>query len=191
MPGRLAEPGFNGRVGVSVTHTRPLIDVESDLLGIDIKNSDDPNQLYHPKCPQCGLLADGMPTGGGVKNGCSVCNERLYNLPNVSFQRDYTRTSNPVYTARELGINRFQPLNLNPQDERRWLQQAEVGINYRMVAKDNHVPIIPKLMDQTLVLPRAQAHAFNALNAPLANGYKGTHIAPMHKYAKSRTSFIF
>jgi hypothetical protein len=168
---------------------RPLVDVESDLLGIDIKNSDDPNQQYQPRCPQCGLLADGMPTGGGVKNGCSVCNERLYNLPSISFQRDYTRTSNPVYTARERGVNRFQPLNINPQDERRWLQQASVGINYRMVVKDNHVPVIPKLIDQTSCLPRPHATDPIKVNATLSNGYMGTYIGPLHKYNKSRTSF--
>ena len=190
-PARLIEPGFNGKVGVSITHQRPLIDVESDLFGIDIKNSKDPNQRYEPRCPQCGMLADGMPTGGGVSNGCSECNERLYNLPKLMFNRDYTRTSNPVCTAREVGINRFQPLNINPQDPRRWLQQAEVGINYRMVVKDNHVPVIPRLKDQTTAHPKIRPCHLNINPVILSNGYMGTHILPMHKYAKTRSSFRF
>lgn len=153
-PARMADPGFNGKVGVSITHQRPLVDVESDLLGLDIKLTKDPNQMYQPRCPQCGSFTDGYPCGGGVTSGCKNCQEKLYNLPRGDFGRDYTRLSNPKCTAREVGINRFQPLNIQPQDEQRWLQQAEVGINYRMVVKDNHVPCIPKFHDHTPLLPK-------------------------------------
>ena len=66
---------------------------------------------------------------------------------------DYTRISNPICTARGIGINRFTPLCLNPQDENRWLHPSEVGISYRNVVKDNHVPGVPKLIDPTPLLP--------------------------------------
>ena len=185
VPARLSEPGFISKVGVSITHKRPLIDVESDLLGLDIKYSKDPNQMYRPRCPQCGTCTDGYPCGGGITGGCTNCQEQLFNLPRLSFNRDYTRISNPKCTAREVGINRFQPLNIQPQDEKRWLHQAEVGINYRMVVKDNHVPCIPVPMHQTNVLPTGRGDI--PINR-LPNGYVASYIGPMHKYAAARTT---
>jgi hypothetical protein len=183
-PSRVVDAGFTGKVGVSVTHMRPLVDVESDLLGLDIKNSKDPNQLYQPKCPQCGINVD-MPIGSDLNTGCMKCHERLYNLPKAVFNQDYTRLSNPVCTSREVGLNRFQDLNLNPQEEKRWLQQSEVGINYRMIVKDNHVPLIPVLRNQNSVLPRGtgDVHMLNS------KGTWITDIGPHHKYAKIFSSF--
>ena len=177
-PTRISDPGFSSKVGVSITHKRPLVDVESDLLGLDIKLSKDPNQMYQPRCPQCGECTDGYPCGGGVTSGCAKCREKLYNLPKGDFGRDYTRLSNPVCTAREVGINRFQPLNIQPQEEKRWLQQAEVGINYRMVVKDNHVPLIPKFYDASPLLPKGG-------NTGKINTATNTFIGGQHKYAKA------
>jgi len=184
VPCRNPEPGFVGKVGVSITHKRPLIDVESDLLGLDIKNSKDPNQHFQPKCPQCGSCMDGYPCGGGIYQGCRNCQETLYNLPKCEFGRDYTLLSNPKCTARELGINRFQPLCMPPQDEERWLQQSNVGINYRMVVKDNHVPCIPKFYDPTPLLPKGKG----TIPCPQVDGCCGAYIGPMNKYGKARTS---
>ena len=48
---------------------------------------------------------------------------------------------------------------LNFQDENRWLHPGEVGINYRMVAKDNHRPKIPVPMNQMAALPDPNAPA--------------------------------
>jgi hypothetical protein len=184
QPVRISDPGFIAKSGVSVTHMRPLVDVESDLLGMDIKNSKDPNQLFQPKCPQCGCHTEGYPCGSGLNTGCAKCSEALYHLPRLNFNQDYTRISNPICTARELGINRFQPLQLQPQDEHRWLQQSEVGINYRMVVKDNHVPCIPKLIDQSNCLPTGSG----SVSIPmLNNSYFGAFISPMHKYARARS----
>ena len=183
-PARIADPGFTGKVGVSLTHMRPLVDIESDLLGLEIRATKDPNKLYRPRCPQCGMNTV-SPIGGDLNSGCNQCREKLYNLPRISFGQDYTRLSNPVCTGREVGINRFQDLNINPQDEKRWLQQSEVGINYRMIVKDNHVPKIPKPLDQTIALPRGSSESMPVF---FRNGQWDTDIGPHHKYAKIFTS---
>jgi len=155
-PCRVPEPGFIGKVGVSITHQRPLIDVESDLQNRGRLSSKDPNQAYKPTCPQCGTCMEGYPCGGGVVASCDKCQENLFHLPKCDLGTDYTRTSNPLCTAREVGVNRFQPLCLNPQDECRWLQPSEIGISYRNVVKDNHVPCVPVLIDQRPALPKGK-----------------------------------
>ena len=149
QPCRPPQPGVIGDVGVSVTRNRPLIDVESDLFRIGLKNSNDPD-MQMPTCPHCGNFTDGSL-------GCRNCKDgeanTLAHLPSCVPITDYTRLTNPLCTGREVGVNRFQPLCMNPQDEHRWKQRSEVGICYRNVVKDNHVPCIPKLIDQTPALP--------------------------------------
>lgn len=153
-PCRPPEAGYLGKVGVSLTHQRPLIDVESSLFLLDYQNSKDPNQQYKPTCPKCGNCNEGYPCGGGVNSGCENCQEQLYHLPMCELGTEYTRISNPICTARGIGWNRFQPLCLDPQDENRWLHPSEVGINYRNVVKDNHVPCVPRPIDPTPLLPK-------------------------------------
>lgn len=187
-PCRPSQPGYIGRVGVSVTHQRPLVDVESELLHLNILNSKDPGALYKPTCPQCGECYEGYPCGGGVVAGCNNCQEKLHHLPVCTPFTDYTRISNPICTARGVGINRFQPLCLNPQDENRWLHPSEVGINYRMVVKDNHVPCIPKLVDPTPLLPQGASGRGRVkcrVKCPkLENNTCGIFREPMHKLGK-------
>lgn len=180
-PCRVPDAGFLGKVGVSITHQRPLVDVESDLKHLNIKNSKDPNALYQPKCPQCGNCYEGYPCGGGVVAGCTNCQEKLHHLPMCEFKTDYTRTSNPICTARGVGINRFQPLCLDPQDEARWLHPSEVGINYRMVVKDNHVPCVPKLIDQTPCLPTGSGPV---PCPPVQVNVCGVHRESLHKHGR-------
>lgn len=141
-PCRMTDVGLLGRTGVSLTHQKPLVDVDSNLKNLQIKATDAPSELYQPQCA-CGNDVD----------SCRECSNNFH-FRECSINRDWTRLSNPIcVSGRELGINRFQPLCLNPQDPQRWEQQAEVGINYRMVAKDNHVPKIPQLLDQSALFP--------------------------------------
>lgn len=179
-PCRVPQPGYIGSTGVSVTHQRPLADVESELMGLNYRATKDPSQKYTPTCPQCGKCMEGYPCGGGVVKGCASCQESLYHLPMCDLGTDYTRTSNPVCTARGVGINRFQPLCLNPQDENRWLHPSEVGISYRNVVKDNHVPCIPKMVDPTPLLPTGSGPVV----CPRVANTCGVHLAPMHKHGK-------
>jgi len=179
-PCRPSQPGFISKTGVSITHQRPLVDVESDLLRLDIRASKDPNQDYRPTCPQCGNCSEGYPCGGGVVANCQNCQEKLHHLPICGPFTDYTRISNPICTARGVGINRFQPLCLNPQDEPRWLHPSEVGISYRNVVKDNHVPCIPKMIDPTPLLP----HGKGPIKCPMVTKTCGVHREAMHKHGK-------
>lgn len=180
-PCRPAQPGLIGRSGVSLTQQRALVDVESDLLRLNYKASHDPSQKYQPTCPQCGDCTEGYPCGGGVVAGCKNCQEQLTHLPACNPFTDYTRISNPICTARGVGINRFQTLCLNPQDESRWLHPSEIGISYRNVVKDNHVPCIPKMVDPTPLLPKGKA---GPIKCPKVNTTCGVYRDAMHKMAK-------
>jgi hypothetical protein len=129
-----SNPGYLGRVGVSIAKDTPLIDVESDLKLLNYRNSRNPQDKYIP------------PTH------CVTDNYHFSDCANLT---DYSRIMLPVCTFRGIvGPNRYSPLCLQPQDENRWLQPSEIGINYRMVVKDNHTPCIPCPINQCLVLPR-------------------------------------
>jgi hypothetical protein len=62
------------------------------------------------------------------------------------------RLSNPPCTLKETGINRYDFLCWDPQ-EKALLPFIRGGINYRMVAKDNHVPLVEKPQDQSIFDP--------------------------------------
>jgi hypothetical protein len=178
-PCRVPEPGYIGKVGVSLTHQRPLIDVESDLKLLNYPATRDPNQQFTPTCPKCGKCNEGYPCGGGVVADCCNCQEELYHLPMCDMSTEYTRISNPICTSRGVGVNRFQPLCLNPQDENRWLHPSEVGINYRNVVKDNHVPCVPRPIDPTPLLPKGGDIA----TCPRVE-VCGVYMDPMHSHGK-------
>lgn len=144
-PCRPPEPGWLGRHGVSTHKGASLIDIESDLNLRNYPASRDPAMKYLPICPKChNCQANGYPCGSGVTAGCDCCQGKLNHVPECTeLSREHTRLTNPPSTLRGKGLNRMEPLYLNPQDENRWLHPGEVGINYRMVVKDNHVPCVP------------------------------------------------
>lgn len=179
-PCRAPEVGFIGKQGVSITHQRPLIDVDSDLRLLNFQATRDPSQKYQPQCPD-GKNRDGngYPCGGGVTAGFCDSQEKLHHFPICEIGTDYTRISNPTCTMRGTGVNRFQPLCLQPQDQCRWLNPSEVGINYRMVVKDNHTPCIPKLVDPTPLLPKG-----GDLPCPPVRQICGNYRKPLHNTYK-------
>uniref|UniRef100_A0A6C0BM64 Uncharacterized protein n=1 Tax=viral metagenome TaxID=1070528 RepID=A0A6C0BM64_9ZZZZ len=140
------EVGWLGKQGVSYDQSKPLVDTESDLFNINRMLSRDPRYKYQPSCngPDC----------VGVINGCDKCQPTLTHFPICEhIKNESSRLSNPTSTLRESGVNRFQPICLDPQTPSRWEHPGEVGINYRMIVKDNHVPCIPQPIDQTAALP--------------------------------------
>lgn len=189
-PCRAEEIGYVTKFGVSYDTTRPLTDTESELRNLTRTLSRDPNFKYIPYCPKCGTkktkcgdstCLDGYPCGGGVTSGCTECQPELFHFPSCGNRREFTRISNPTCTLRETGVNRFQPTYLDHQDPTRWELQGETGINYRLVAKDNHVPCIPRPIDQTPALPQPRALPCKPIVPtcanfiePLHNHYKGT-----------------
>ena len=83
---------------VSVCADRPLIDVDSDLLGIT---------RIAVKCPQGKYL----PKDGG----CSLSHPRTDDTLNKKFEPEDTRSSNPGCTLRGTGWNRWEWLCEDPQ----------------------------------------------------------------------------
>ena len=185
-PCRPTDIGYNSKFGVSFDTTNPLVDTESELFNLTRPATRDPNYKYLPFCPNCGNkkttcgekeCLEGYPCGGGVVSGCEQCQPKLFHFPNGGLKHEFTRISNPTCTLRETGINRFQPTYLDHQDRTRWENQGEIGINYRMVAKDNHVPCIPKPIDQSAGLPKAKNLPCKQIVPTCANP-----IEPLHNY---------
>lgn len=117
-------------VGVSISKDRPLIDVDSELMGLTRKASKDP-----------------------VKK--QINNEDDNNLKHFQdcfLNQESTRLSNPANNLKGTGWNRWEWLCQNPQDK------VEIpfnwNINERLVAKDNHKPCIPTLIDHTNLIPK-------------------------------------
>lgn len=162
------EVGWIGKQGVSYDSGKPMVDTESDLFNLTRVLTKDPFK-YKPHCitDQC----------VGVINGCDQCQPKLYNFPICPIKYESTRLSNPISTLKETGVNRFQPLCLDPQDRTRWEHPGEIGINYRMVVKDNHVPCIPHPIDQTPALPKGGNMPCELIH-PTCNA----PIYPMHNY---------
>jgi len=162
------EVGYIGKFGVSYDTNTPLIDTESELLNLTRRATNDPNFKYSPSCPdyKSSACSNGLPCKGQTN---------LFHFPSCGMRREFSRLSNPTYTLRETGVNRFQPTYLDHQDRTHWELQGEVGINYRMVAKDNHVPCIPRPIDQTPALPVAKPLPCQPIIATCANP-----IAPLH-----------
>lgn len=124
-----------------------MVDTESDLLNLNRLLSRDPRHRYRPQCINDRCV--------GVMNDCDECQPKLTHFPVCNGMKyEATRLSNPPATLRETGVNRFQPICLDPQDRSRWEHPGEIGINYRMVVKDNHIPCIPHPIDQTPALPQ-------------------------------------
>lgn len=153
QPCRPASEGFISKQGVSYNTNSPIIDQESELFNLNRVLTRDPNYKYIPLCPDCGNCQSGLPCGDAMESQCSSCQSKLFDFQPCGIKHEYTRLSNPTCTLRETGHNRFQPLCLNPQDESRWLHPGEIGINWRMISKDNHVPCPPKPLDVTPSLP--------------------------------------
>tara|TARA_B110000261_G_C13040485_1_gene340109 strand:+ start:330 stop:929 length:600 start_codon:yes stop_codon:yes gene_type:complete len=107
------------------------IDVDSELMGLNVKHTKCPSKKYKPTTtPFCKLVH--------MKESDHISSEE-------------TRMSNPPCTLRGTGWNRWEWLCSNPQDTA--ITPFETNINNRIVVKDNHRPCIPNPMDQSLSLP--------------------------------------
>jgi hypothetical protein len=146
-----------------------LIDVDSELMNITRPASDCANKKYVPHANNSSFCSapnshqmtatDTVPASGytslseqertveGFKSGNHM------GFSNCFTPTESTRLSNPPCTLRGTGINRWEWLCKNPQD------RVEVPFDHMidsvLMAKDNHRPLIPKPMDQTIALPVA------------------------------------
>jgi hypothetical protein len=124
--------------GPNTCTMKSAVDDSSELLGINYKLS---------KCNDMDYLPGKYKsTSGCIVNG--VSDPRQCMAP-----REDTRMSNPASTLKGTGINRWEWLCYDPQ-ERAIESFDRVPVNYRMVAKDNHVPLIETPLDQDEFYPK-------------------------------------
>jgi hypothetical protein len=123
-------------VQVSICADRPLVDVDSELMGITRRAV---------KCPQ-GLYSPGS-------GGCKLSHPQTDSALDSKFEPEDTRSSNPGCTLRGTGWNRFEWLCEDPQ---RFAELPfETDVNNRLIVKDTHRPLIPRPMyDQGAPEPR-------------------------------------
>jgi hypothetical protein len=123
---------------------KKAVDDSSELLGLNYKNTKCNDQEYTP--------------GKYVKTGCDIngnTEPRECMVP-----REDTRLSNPPCTLKETGINRWEWMCYDPQDKA--IEDFDrIPVNYRMVAKDNHVPCIEKPLDQSVFFPNSKENNNN------------------------------
>ena len=150
--------------GDSISGKQSLIDVDSELLNITRKYSRNPKEKYIPNCPDsmcksgevCGNGAvDSCKLHAGMKPGSRATDSDLVHMPDCFTPAEDTRLSNPSCNLRCTGWNRWEWLCKDPQEK--VLIPFDWNISNRLVAKDNHRPIIPKPLDQRLALPRGGA----------------------------------
>lgn len=132
--------GTTGASDASGTRT-PLVDVSSELLGITRPATNCPTGKYAP------------PPGGG--SGVPLRDYR--DCPGIRPVED-TRLTNPPCTLRGTGWNRWEWLCQDPQE--RVLLPFDSLVANRIVAKDNHRPLLPTPLDQTAALPPGAARDF-------------------------------
>tara|TARA_B100000575_G_C22816992_1_gene480866 strand:- start:39 stop:653 length:615 start_codon:yes stop_codon:yes gene_type:complete len=132
-----------------------LIDTDSELMGLNVKNT---------KCPQRKYLPSN-------KNFCDL--EHYQDCP--VFTGENTRLSNPPCTLRGTGWNRWEWLCQNPQDKA--LVPFEIEIDSRLVTKDNHRPCIPHPLNPSASLPHTTHNNPDVVmyNDPLQSGNVKKH----------------
>jgi len=134
----VADPQVSSQgLQVSICADRSLVDVDSELLGITRRAA---------KCPQAHFVA-----GSGA---CALRHAK--DSPGTEMlEPEQTRASNPPCTLRGTGWNRWEWLCEDPQV--RAEIPFETNVNYRSVVKDNHRPLIPKLLSDPSLPPPAPA----------------------------------
>ena len=146
------------RQGDSISRNFPLVDVDSELMGITRKLSKDIKKQYKPCCED-NACTTGEVCGQGVVGNCKnrkpgqrSSDYNLKHYRDCFLPAEDTRLSNPSCNLRGTGWNRWEWLCLNPQD------RVEVPFDYnisnRIIVKDNHRPCIPNPIDPTPTLPK-------------------------------------
>ena len=144
--------------GDSISSKNLLVDVDSELMGITRKLSQDPNKKFQPECVDT-VCSSGEVCGQGVSGKCQgskpgerVPDKDLKHWKDCYIPAEDTRLSNPSCTLRGTGWNRWEWLCLNPQEK------VEIPFDYnisnRIIVKDNHRPCVPNPIDPTPAMPK-------------------------------------
>ena len=126
------------RQGVSVHSKLPMIDVDSELMGITRLSTKCPSKKFLPKENRNGEICEGEPH----------VNFKECDMPTA----EDTRISNPSCNLRGTGWNRWEWLCLDPQE--RVLMPFDYNVSNRIVVKDNHRPCVPNPIDVSQSLPK-------------------------------------
>lgn len=105
-----------------------LVDIDSELIGLNTIAS----KCHKPIDYECN-------------------EEHLDDCSNNFLSPEDTKLSNPPCTLRGTGWNRWEWLCENPQDKS--MINFQTNINDRIVAKDNHRPLVPLPLSQEIALP--------------------------------------
>jgi hypothetical protein len=118
---------------------KSAVDDSNELLRLNYKNTKCNDDEYMP--------------GKYKKTGCDIKGES--DARQCIIPREDTRLSNPPCTLKETGINRWEWICYDPQ-EKAIEQFDRIPVNYRMVAKDNHVPCVDQPQDQSVFFPNSK-----------------------------------
>lgn len=119
------------KTGVATCKNKALIDVDSELLGLNVKQTKCPKEKYFDS------------------DYCQ--NNKLEDCETQFMSPEDTKLSNPPCTLRGTGWNRWEWLCENPQDKA--IMPFEREIQNRIIVKDNHRPCVPVLKNQKDVMP--------------------------------------
>ena len=130
------------------------IDDNSELLGLNYKNSKCNNEAYMP--------------GNYKSSGCVIQTDEknICGRPNES-----TKLSNPPCTLKETGINRWQWLCYDPQ-EYALEDFNHIPTNVKLLHKDNHCPLIDNPADNLSFFPNNK----NLVNENILDKWKNDNI---------------
>ena len=144
--------------GDSVSKKDLLVDIDSELMGITRKKSNDPSKYFKPKCVD-NVCNSGEVCGQGVvgkcdknKQGERAGDEDLHHWKDCQIPAEDTRLSNPSCNLRGTGWNRWEWLCINPQEKVE--MPFDYNISNRIIVKDNHRPCVPKPVDPVPLLPK-------------------------------------
>jgi len=155
--------------GQNTCSMKKAVDDSSELAGLNYKNS---------KCNKDAYLPNSY-----TSTGCTTAVN--FDARKCAIPTESCRLSNPPCTLKETGINRFDPLFWDPQATA--LEKFDrIGINYRMVAKDNHIPLIEEPQDQSVFMPKSSKATVN--DADLNNwqnlNQKNKNYSPGYPYGE-------
>lgn len=118
------------KAGNSINRSMPLVDIDSKLKNRNIQAS---------KCIK--------------ESFTDLSNNNLTHWPDCFPEINESRTSNPASNLRGTGYDRWEYLCFNPQEKA--TIPFSTNISNRIVAKDNHRPCLPTLVDGSKSLPKS------------------------------------
>lgn len=142
------------RNGASISRSTPMVDIDSELIGIGRRYSRCPENKYLPSCNENQSCGANSGIGGNTCNSSVCIDYNLVHFGDCFTPVEDTRLSNPPCTLKETGWNRWEWLPRDPQE--RVLIPFDSLVDTVQVAKDNHRPCVPNPLDQHAVYPDAK-----------------------------------